>query len=514
MSNAFLLIQLILKVTFYIFFTSSFKTIRNSFDMKFHNPNSKKSKVFSLVIALMICLNALLSQSNNAPDLDWLPNNQNLEKGTLSVPENHDDPKGKKIDITYVIVKARNPAKEAFPVIYFSGGPGGNTISPGFINFMRGNPLTEGRDLILFDQRGIGYSSPLPDMGIESFNILAQDADESEELRLTGMMIDRYKILCEEQGIDPQFYNTIQNARDVGMLFEHLGYNKYNLFGGSYGTRLARVVQDLFPEYINSSILDSPSPMSTDFLLQRLDSYETALGRIFDYCKSDDQCHKEYPNLVNDYFEAISALEKKPVKIVLGDSIDFYINAQDGLYLLRRLLYQSNSREMAPEFIQALKRGEGEIINKVLEFESDLTGGLNLTMLLSVEKFENFNPENTKEVISRAYENHALIPVKLGFFDAFYQAGFDWHNGHMPVQERKFKESSIPSLIFVNRFDPVTPPQYGYLFKEDLPNGKLLVLDEGGHGGGNEDCKLNVIMDFLNDPYQSLDTSCLRLYEK
>jgi pimeloyl-ACP methyl ester carboxylesterase len=133
-------------------------------------------------------------------------------------------------------------------------------------------------------------------------------------------------------------------------------------------------------------------------------------------------------------------------------------------------------------------------------------------MLLSVEKYENFNPDNTAELVLENYKNYPLIPVKLGFFDAFYIAGMNWHGNNLPMKERKFMDSDIPTLIFVNRFDPVTPPKNGVLFQENLSNGTLLILDEGGHGGGNEECKNQVMINFMNNPNAKLDVSCLNLY--
>jgi len=101
----------------------------------------------------------------------------------------------------------------------------------------------------------------------------------------------------------------------------------------------------------------------------------------------------------------------------------------------------------------------------------------------------------------------------MGFFNAFYQAGMNWHSASLPMEDRKFEDSEVPTLIFVNRYDPVTPPKNGVLFMENLSNGTLLILDEGGHGGGNEECKNQVITDFMNDPIEKLNTSCLRLYK-
>ncbi len=444
---------------------------------------------------------------------EWIANDGQITSGLLSVPENHDDPDGTKIQIAYAVVKGKDPATAGPPMIFFSVGPGGTTLNQGLVGFIKQHPFLEDRDIILFDQRGIGYSSPLPDMSFDSFRILAADASPEEEQQLTREMIESYREQCRARGVQPEFYNTPQNARDVGMLFEHLGYEKYILYGGSYGTRLARVVQDLFPGFIHSAVLDSPSPLSGDFLINRLDSYSLALNRIFEYCDASPECREKYPDLKADYFKAISKLDDSPVSVTLNDSIPFVINAQDGIYLIRRLLYQQNSREKAPELIHDFLQGSGEVIDQVLQFEYQLTGGLNLTMLLSVEKFEQFDPANTAQVIEKSYASYPLIPEKLGFFDAFYQAGMDWHNGSLPMEERVFKDSDIPTLILVNRYDPVTPPKNGRLFKEKLSRGILLILDEGGHGGGNESCKEGVIADFMNNPEVAPDVSCMNLYK-
>ncbi len=469
-----------------------------------------------LFVALFLFAIVCKAQNDAVPTvptgINWLPEGENVRAGAILVPENHDEPEGRQIQISYIVIKAKDSISAEYPMIFFSGGPGGNSLNQGMIGFLLEHLMRKNRDIILFDQRGIGYSSGLPDMSFAAFDIMAKDADEKEELALTTSMILEYKKKCEELNISPEYYNSIQNAKDVGLLFKHLGYEKYNLFGGSYGTRIARIVQDMFPEYIHSSVLDSPSTLNSDFLLSRLDSYSLALDRIFEYCENDADCKSQYPRLKEDYFKAISILGQKPLAVVMKDSINVTINAQDGIYLLRRLLYQSNSRQKAPELIKAFIEGGGQVINEVLEFEYELTGGLNLTMLLSVEKYENFNTDNTEEVILENYKKYPLIPVKLGFFDAFYIAGMNWHSNDLPMKERKFMDSEVPTLIFVNRFDPVTPPKNGVLFLENLANGTLLILDEGGHGGGNQECKDLVMINFMNNPNAKLDVSCLNLY--
>ncbi len=469
---------------------------------------------YFLYLFFSVLLSANAQDSGEPNFFEWAANRENVKAGMLVVPENHDNPDGKKIEIAYAVLQRRNKDSQAYPMILFSGGPGESSLAPGVVDFLLKHPFLEDRDFILFDQRGIGYSSPLPDMSLDTFLVMAADADPARERMLMDSVIRKYQELCAGRNIDPQFYNTVQNARDVGMLFKHLGYEKYNLFGGSYGTRLGRVVQDNFPQYVHASMLDSPSPLSGDFLINRLDSYSLSLTRIFEYCDKTPECKEKYPDLKKSYFEAIAGLKENPIKTTVNDTIEFVINAQDGIYLLRRLLYMGNARDKAPEMIQALQTGSGDIIQDVLGFEWQITGGINMSMLLSVEKFENFNPQNTASVITGNYKKYPLIPVTLGYFDAIYQAGRNWHSASMPVTERKFGKSDTPTLIFVNRYDPVTPPENGRLFMKDLSRGHLLILDEGGHGQGNQQCKEQVMMDFMTDPGALPDVSCLNVYNE
>ena len=483
-----------------------------------HLHQSKKA-LYILFLSCLLAINACRNEPKKtipttAHQLEWAEGRSDLIPGAILVPENHDDPNSRNITISYLILKAKDSTSGKNPIIFFAGGPGGNSLDPAVLEYLDEDPLMETRDIIIFDQRGIGYSSGLPDMSMESFDIMAEDVDEAGELELTVAMIQEYQQKCAELNIRTEFYNTRQNALDVGMLFDHLGYEKYNLMGGSYGTRIARMVQDLFPEYIHASVLDSPSPMDGDFLIDRLNSYSLALSRIFDYCASNPDCQSNYPELEQDYFQAIEKLEETPLAVQMNDSTTVHINAQDGIYLLRRLLYQSDAREKAPELIKAFNDGEGEILQQLLQFEYAMSGFINLSMLLSVEKYEQFDPKNTAEQIQKKYQQYPLLPVKLGFFDAFYQAGMNWHPANLALEERVFQKSDIPSLVFVNQYDPVTPPENGHLFLKDLSNGQLLVLDEGGHGGGNQECKDQVIIAFLDQPDAPLDTACLNIYKE
>ncbi len=443
--------------------------------------------------------------------LSGVPADTDIECGRIVVPEDHDDPEGKQIQITFIVIKAENRNTQTFPVMYFTGGPGATALTYGTIWRWINNPIRENRDIILLDQRGTGNSSPLPNMEEALFEIMSQNASEAREMELMEDLIARYRKIITDQGIGLENYNSFQNARDVGILMEVLEYGKYNLYGGSYGTRLARVVQDLFPDRINSVILNSPSPLGLDFLVDRMEAYSLALERIFDNCDQDRECLLQFPNLRQSYFEAIEQLKENPVEVEMGSGT-FFVNAQDGIYLLRRRLYSNDARNNIPRLIMAFRNRDGQAFKDVIETELLFSQNYNSSMFLAVERYEMFLPQYNSDVIDSLYRTIPLFPAKLGLFTSLYLAGKDWHGAELSEKDRRYGRSSIPTLITVNYYDPVTPPRNGEIIMRDLEKGTLFVLNEGGHGGGNRECRNRVIIDFMDDPEGDLNASCLNIH--
>ncbi|MEM6806187.1 MAG: alpha/beta hydrolase, partial [Bacteroidota bacterium] len=278
-------------------------------------------------------------------------------------------------------------------------------------------------------------------------------------------------------------------------------------------TRLARVVQDMFPDKVRCSLLNSPNPLGEDFLINRLKSYSLALSRIFTYCKQDPNCNSQYANLEVSYLQAINQLKEEPILVKVKGK-NFYVNAQDAIYLLRRLLYGNASRTKAPQLIMALKAGQGKIIEEVIENEILFTDYYNSSMWISVERYEMFHEENTPDRIAEIYKEMPLLPARLAIFTSVYSATMNyWHQKILPVDQRDFKLSKVPSLIMVNHYDPVTPPENGHIFKAKLPHSYLYILDEGGHGGGNEECRDQVMISFMDKPHQEPEAGCLHIYK-
>ncbi|HUF02685.1 MAG TPA: alpha/beta fold hydrolase [Aridibacter sp.] len=428
------------------------------------------------------------------------------------MPEDHSNPQGRKIEIAYAVVSARKgKAEEA--VIYFSGGPGGGSLRAGFINFLGNDPLAEIRDVIIFDQRGIQHSSALPDIGKGVYEAMAADTDMEGERKMIAKVLHDFRKKAEKRGIDLGAYNSFQNARDVAELMKKLRYDKYNLFGVSYGTRLARIIQDLYPEMLNAVILDSPNLMTDDFLIDRMKSYSSAAEKTFRACERDAKCRAAHPELEKEYRSVIAKLKSEPVAVKY-DGGTFVINSQDAVYFLRRQLYRTDALERFPALLHAFEDNDPKILKAVVEAElADVDdGSFNTSMFLAVSAYESMDRANTPEAIGKLYGELPHFPDRLAFFTNLYIEGIDWHGKSVSAADRVFKMSSVPTIIFVNQYDPVTPPENGRFFQQKLERSHLFVIDEGGHGGGNFACKTGMMNDFMNDTSKKPDASCMKLY--
>ncbi|MCA9907717.1 MAG: alpha/beta fold hydrolase, partial [Anaerolineae bacterium] len=172
---------------------------------------------------------------------------EDIECGYVSVPEDHTAPDSRQIKLAVAIIHPPGGPANSDPIVYLSGGPGGSRLM--LLNFMAESypPMFAlERDLIIFDQRGVGYSQPalicpeMVELLAELFDYEWQgetlDAEGVRELKVDTLTACRDDLSAIA---DLSLYNTAQNAADVADLRVAMGYDEINLYGSSYGTRLA-----------------------------------------------------------------------------------------------------------------------------------------------------------------------------------------------------------------------------------------------------------------------------------
>lgn len=208
----------------------------------------------------------------------WQGQETDAEWGFFEVPEDRRDPGSRKIRLSYVRF-ASTAAKPGPPIIYLAGGPGGmgsrTAAGPRFPIFMA---LREVADVIAFDQRGTGLSNAIPERPM-----FKGPPPVFTEAGLTSHFRSEFQTAWVDwtrAGVAMSGYNTEQNADDIDDLRRHLGAEKVDLWGISYGTHLALSALKRHGDRINRVALASlegqdqtvKRPAQTDALLRHVDS--------------------------------------------------------------------------------------------------------------------------------------------------------------------------------------------------------------------------------------------------
>lgn len=214
--------------------------------------------------------------------------------GYLIVPENRPDSQSRSIKIAFAVLKAAGENPQPDALVYLTGGPGLHAIE-GVWSEWRTESL-KNRDLILVDPRGVGYSQPKmscpPNTDADaSTQTRAPSAEERNAQFIQWAKSCRDQLISE--GFDLTSYNSTANAHDLEDLRLALGYDQWNLYGISYGTRTALYTMRLFPDGIRSVILDSVLPPQVDRIGGDLITTATSFSALFTTCSADSMCKRD-----------------------------------------------------------------------------------------------------------------------------------------------------------------------------------------------------------------------------
>ena len=451
---------------------------------------------------------------------------ENVDCGWLVVPENRGALPSRAIRLAVGVFHPEGGATAPDPIIYLSGGPGGSAlelIRYQFEEFFA--PMMEGarRDLILFDQRGVGVSRPALDcpnvdaLLLDLSNRVREGRPASEQE--TGDLVLEAYLACGEslrRVADLAAYNSAASAADVNDLRLVLGYGRVNLWGASYGTRLALMVMRDHPEGLRSAVLDSVYPPDVDLYVETPANFSRSLNLLFDSCAANPVCDEAYPDLRTVFFDTVERLGAAPVTRTITDTLtgQGYTTMFDGDALMGfvfQVLYETELKYMLPELIYDAGQGDLEAIDRIRGALLAQRAAVSPGMMFSVQCHEEV-PCSSPEAFDAAL---ARYPELTGLFERAAAGGLayrvcaGWGAGQADALENQPVASDVPALVLAGEFDPVTPPAWSRHAAETLSNGYLFEYPGVGHGASAQDCGRAMMLAFLDDPTVAPDDGCI-----
>ncbi|MGW6009426.1 alpha/beta hydrolase [Streptomyces sp. NPDC055210] len=288
---------------------------------------------------------------------DGLPDG--LQCGKVTVPVDYANPADGTLDLA--MARFRATGKSRGSVLLNFGGPGGpgvGELADGGKDFMG---LTNGYDVVTFDPRGVGRSSPVScgegmDDGTQAPDPDAEtgaEPDESDDPRAALEVLRELAADCtEHSGPVLRHIGTVDAARDLDVMRAALGDKKLNYLGFSYGTRLGAVYAAQFPGRTGRMVLDGVDTLTEPLSEQGVtgaQGQQTALDDFLDWCTEDVNCAfgQDPRSAREEVLRLIGSLDADPVPSDFG--IPF--SGQDLVGAIGQALY---SKELWPALSQAL----------------------------------------------------------------------------------------------------------------------------------------------------------------
>lgn len=451
-----------------------------------------------------------------------LETDREVECGNLEVPEDRDDPSAGTVDIHFAIFKSESSDPAPDPVVYLEGGPGGDALELMEVAFEdRFAHVLVDRDLIVFDQRGTGFTDPslaCPEIRDLTFEYLDEwiSPAEFEPIQLATIIECRDRVTAI--GADLDAYNSAASAADLNDLRHALGYDEWNLYGISYGTRLAMTTMRDYPEGLRSVILDSAYPLEVNLLTDTIGNVDRALDTLFAGCASDTGCNAAYPNLDQVFYDTLDTLQGEPITAPVTDVFTGtqYDAVFDGIGfggVVFQSLYSAEVIPQLPKVIYEVANGETTLLS--LLTTSFLANGeyVSFGMQLSVQCNEEVvftNPDEVEAALAEYPDLAFLFEGSANVGPAMFDVCDEWGAGEAAAIENEPVTSDIPTMIMAGEYDPVTPPAWGQQVADQLSTSTVFEYPAQGHGPSvSSECAQEMLRAFLNDPTAAPDDSCI-----
>ena len=479
-------------------------------------------------------------------DIDW----QDCSDGTspfqcrtVTVPLDYGNPGGQTITIALKKLPASDGDAEHGSLFTNPGGPGGSGIRELEAQATAlPEELRAGYDVVGFDPRGVGQSTPITCWTDEDISQALTDAQNGKISDVVPSNTISSKSLSAQEKMDrgaadaaacaqhsgvPELLDHVSTrnvARDLDVMRATSGDATLNYLGVSYGTHIGAVYADLFPGHVGRAVLDGamdPSQRWADGEAEVTAFKEDVLRQYVEHCQAHDGCP-----LTGSTDEAIAqltafvdGLDQAP--LTAPDS-SVTVNTQEATTIIQHYAVEKPDWDTLTAMLTpAMSNRDGALMvaakqstlaSQLPTTAEQAVAGAN-TLFMSAAVICNDYPD-TADTVSD-WDAQAAAEKKTSPFFGGASHGLDaycrgWgHRAQTPPQETH-AEGSAPILVVGLTKDSRTLYPWAQSLTDQLDNGHLLTVEGYGHVTfGSNACATAAMTDFLvNGTVPAEDTTC------
>ena len=397
--------------------------------------------------------------------------------GTLVVPENRSDPNSRLIALPVIRVRALDGG-HAEPIFFLEGGPGGSNM-----HFQNLEGLVDLHDFVQVGYRGVDGSVVLdcPEISEAIRNApggLLSDAALQSYTEASTRCAGR----LQAEGVDLAGYTIAETVDDMEAARVALGYDRINLMGESYGTRVEMIYEWMHPDSLQRVVMVAVNPPG--HFLWEADNIDAQIKDYAELCARDAECSARTDDLVASMRHVSDNMPDRwlfipidkgtvklltfvmlmetiqppgmPVPLSGPAAIDVWLAAEEGDASGMALMSMGRNMFLPNLFVF------GDLLSK---------GG-------SVDDFQ----DPARDYRTELDPPESILGSPFSLFD--WSMGYEWPSNLIPEEYLQVQSTDLETLLVSGSIDFSTPPQFAT--EELLPylgNGKQVILKDFGHTG-------------------------------
>jgi pimeloyl-ACP methyl ester carboxylesterase len=430
--------------------------------------------------------------------LEWTDCDDGMQCSTATAPLNWDDPAAGSVDLAVV----RQPATgdRLGSLLLNPGGPGGSGYDfvKDSVDYATDEALQERYDIVGFDPRGVGKSSPVAcyepaEMDEYLYGLPTNERGSDAWIAEQEASAAAFANACAERtGALLGEVDTASAAHDLDLLRAVLGDEKLNYLGFSYGTFLGATYAELYPDRVGRLVLDGaldPATSNFEVTSTQAQGFESALRAYLTDCLAGSEC--PFDGTVDDAMATIGALlasvDASPITATDGRQLG-------GNALLTAIiypLYQATAWGYLSDMFEGVLQGSAD---GAMQFADAYNGRSASGTYLdnSTEAFMAINcvdysyNDDPAMMRAEAAQIEAIAPT-IGKYMSYGDISCGtWPYAFTGEREPIHATGAAPILVVGTTNDPATPYVWAENLAEQLDSGQLVTYEGEGHTAYNK----------------------------